>query len=119
MNSPVKNVVDTVFIPVNEIEKAKEWYGKILGIDGEIMHGHLCVLDMKGTSVVLDEMPLWRESEDKINPINIPFIQFATDDIYKSFQFMKDNGVELVTGIEHGHFFTIKDPDGNMLMVCQ
>ncbi|WP_081755961.1 VOC family protein [Paucisalibacillus sp. EB02] len=119
MNSPLKNKINTVFIPVNNIEKAKHWYEKILGVEGEIMHGHLCVLDMVGTGVILDEMPLWRNEEGNISPYQVPSVQFGTNDIQKSYQFMKDNGVELVTGIEHGHFFVIKDPDGNMLMVCQ
>ncbi|WP_084287613.1 VOC family protein [Paucisalibacillus globulus] len=119
MNSPLKNKINSVFIPVNNIENAKEWYGKILGVDGEIIHEHLCVLDMVGTGVILDEMPLWRNEEGKITPNHVPTVQFGTDDIQKSYQFMKDNGVELVTEIEHNHFFILKDPDGNMLMVCQ
>jgi predicted enzyme related to lactoylglutathione lyase len=119
MKSPIKNKVSTVFIPVSSIEAAKKWYSEVLGVNGEIIHGHLCVLDMEGTGVVLDEMPKWRNSEGKIKSIQVPAIQFGTDDIQQSYQFMKGNGVELITEIENGHYFVIKDPDGNMLMVCE
>jgi predicted enzyme related to lactoylglutathione lyase len=119
MGSPLKNKINAVFIPVNNIEKAKEWYSTILGVGGEIMHGHLCVLDMEGTGVILDEMPAWREKGELITPYQVPSIQFGTDDIQASYRFMKDNSVEFVTDIQFGHFFVIKDPDGNMLMVCE
>ncbi|MOA24632.1 Glyoxalase-like domain protein [compost metagenome] len=48
-----------------------------------------------------------------------PMFHFNTDDIHKAYQLMKDKGVELVSEIENGHFFNIKDPDGNMLMICK
>ncbi|WP_047985961.1 VOC family protein [Ornithinibacillus californiensis] len=119
MNNPLKNKVTTVFIPVKDVEIAKEWYANILGIEGEIMHGHLCVLDMDGTGIVLDEMPAWRNAEGEISPFQAPFVQFATNDIHASHKWMKENGVVMVTGIEHEHYFVFKDLDGNMLMVCQ
>ncbi|MER2116261.1 MAG: VOC family protein, partial [Solibacillus isronensis] len=28
-------------------------------------------------------------------------------------------GVELITEIEQNHYFNFKDPDGNILMICQ
>lgn len=33
--SPIKNRIGGVFIPVRNLEKAKEWYRKILGLEGE------------------------------------------------------------------------------------
>jgi catechol 2,3-dioxygenase-like lactoylglutathione lyase family enzyme len=42
-----------------------------------------------------------------------------TDDIQASYQFMQEQGVELVTDIENGHWFAFRDPDGNLLMVCK
>ncbi|HWO75245.1 MAG TPA: VOC family protein [Bacillus sp. (in: firmicutes)] len=119
MKSPLRDKINAVFIPVSNIEQAKEWYSTIFGVDGEIMHGHLCVLHMKETAVILDEMPAWRRENEGITPYQVPSVQFGTDDINTAYQFMKDNGVELVTDIQHGHFFVFKDPDGNMLMVCQ
>lgn len=31
----------------------------------------------------------------------------------------KKKQIELVTTIQHEHYFTFKDPDGNHLMVCK
>lgn len=32
---------------------------------------------------------------------------------------MTDKGVEIITDIKNGHWFTFKDPDDNVLMVCK
>jgi hypothetical protein len=47
--------------------------------------------------------------------------QPSTDlfDLAASFSFMKEKGGELVTKIEHDHWFAFRDPDGNLLMVCR
>lgn len=40
------------------------------------------------------------------------------EDLKGSFDYMKALGVNLVTKIEHDHWFVVKDPDGNKLMIC-
>lgn len=64
MNSPILKQIGTVFIPVSNIEKARDWYCNILGlkVDGEIQFGHLYVISMDGTGIVLDSKIY---SEDK------------------------------------------------------
>ncbi len=121
VKSPVKNKINLVFIPVSDVEKAKQWYEKILGIqDGEVHFGHLFAAGMdEGSGMILDTMPMWRDENGKLPTLNVPAIQFGTEDVHASYQFMKENGVELVTEIQHGQFFVFKDPDGNMLMVCE
>ncbi|WP_077324201.1 VOC family protein [Virgibacillus siamensis] len=120
MKSPIKNKVTTVFIPVRDIEKSKEWYSRMLGIeDGEVMFNHLFIAKMEGTGMILDQMPMWRDEHGNISPLNVPAIQLATDDVNASYQFMRDNDVEVVTEVMDNHWFVFKDPDGNMLMVCQ
>lgn len=120
IKSPIKNKVNLVFIPVSDIEKSKDWYARILGIEkGEDLFDHLFVADMDGAGMILDTMPMWKDNNGKGPRLNFPAIQFATDDIHGSYQFMKDNGVELVTDIQNDHYFVFKDPDGNVLMVCQ
>ncbi len=120
IKSPIRNRIQTVFFPVRDIEKAKKWYSEILNIqDGEVQFGHLFVAEMEGTDLILDTMPKWRDEEGELATLNVPVIQFGTDDIHASYAFMKENGVELVTEVEHGHYFVFKDPDGNMLMVSR
>src|SRR5690348_8104984 len=112
MVSPIKNRIGGAFIPVRDIEKARDWYCKILGIpaDCEIMNGHLCPLPMEGSGVILDTMPLWGGKEASGVPtFKTPAFTFLTDDLQASYQFMQDNQVELVTQIEHDHWFVFKD----------
>ncbi|GIN73105.1 hypothetical protein J14TS2_35800 [Bacillus sp. J14TS2] len=116
MCSPILKEIGTVFIPVSNIEKARDWYCDILGLkaEGDIQFGHLYVISMNGTGIVLDSKIY---AKDKI--FKTPAFHFNTEDIEEAFQFMKNKGVNLITNIEHGHYFNFKDPDGNILMVCK
>ncbi|MEX2461684.1 MAG: VOC family protein [Paenibacillaceae bacterium] len=122
VQSSIKNQVGGVFIPVRDIEKARDWYCKILGVssDGDILFGHLYLLPMDGPDVILDQMPMWGGKEPEGPPTyKTPAFMFQTDDIYASYQFMKNNEVELVTEIQSEKWFVFRDPDGNLLMVCK
>lgn len=65
MNSPIQSQIAGVFIPVRDIEKARNWYARILGIGpGSVHFGHLCPLSHEGTcGILLDTMPLWGGKE--------------------------------------------------------
>jgi catechol 2,3-dioxygenase-like lactoylglutathione lyase family enzyme len=122
VKSPLKNQIGGVFIPVKDIEKAREWYCNILGLpaDCPIHNGHLCPLPMQGSGIILDTMPTWGGKEPGgAQAYQTPAFMFLTDDIQASYQFMQEHGVELVTEIENGHWFAFRDPDGNLLMVCK
>ena len=116
MGNPILRQIGTVFIPVSNIEKARDWYCDILGLkaDGEIQFGHLYVINMEGdTGMVLDSKIY---SEDKV--FKTPAFHFNTENIEQAYHFMKDKGVNLITEIEHNHYFNFMDPDGNVLMIC-
>lgn len=119
--TPIKNRIGSVFVPVRNLEKAKEWYRKILGLEGgEEYFDHIFVAPMEGTAgLVLDAMPKWRKEDGDISTYQVPSIQFLTDDIQASYQFMKENNVELVTEIQDNFYFVFKDLDGNLLMICK
>ncbi|WP_199615119.1 VOC family protein [Paenibacillus alkalitolerans] len=122
--SPIKNKLGTVFIPVRDIERSRDWYCNLLGISKDeckIMHGHLCPLPMQGTAgIILDTMPMWGGNEPGGAPnIRVPAVMLLTDDLQASYQFVKDNDVTMVTEIEFDHWFVIKDPDENLLMICR
>ncbi|MCD9022573.1 VOC family protein [Cohnella sp. NL03-T5] len=120
--SPIKNKVGSIFVPVRDIEKAREWYCRLLGVpsDCQIMNGHLCPLPMEGTGIILDTMPMWGGKEPGGAPnIKTPAFLLLTSDLQASYEYVKENNVTLVTDIEHDHWFVIKDPDGNLLMVCR
>lgn len=38
--------------------------------------------------------------------------------IEASYSYVKERGIEVMTEIEHGHWFVIKDGDENLLMIC-
>lgn len=114
--NPISNKINGVFIPVSNVEVARDWYCDILGLptDGEIYFGHIYVLPMEGPNIVLDSKIYSRE-----NAYTVPAFQFHTSDIERAYAFLREKNVELITGIENGHWFNFKDPDGNVLMVCK
>ncbi|OZM56850.1 glyoxalase [Lottiidibacillus patelloidae] len=116
MKSPILNEVGAIFIPVKNIEKARDWYCEMLGlpVEGEVQFGHIYVLPMEGPNIVLDSKIY---SEEKV--FQVPMFHFNTEDIEAAYTYMKEKGVELTSAIEHQHYFTYKDPDGNHLMVCK
>ncbi len=115
-SSPILNQIGTVFIPVRHIEQARDWYCDILGLpnDGEILFGHLYIIPMHGTGIVLDSQIY---SEEKV--FGVPAFHFNTNNIQEAYDYMKSKNVEIVTDIEHEQWFNFKDPDGNLLMVCK
>jgi len=121
--SPIMNQIGSVLIPVRDIEKARRWYCAVMGLneaDCTIMHGHLCPLPMEGTGIILDTMPMWGGDRPEGAPvIETPAFMLLTEDLEGSLTYMKELGVELVTDIEHDHWFVVKDPDGNKLMICR
>jgi len=117
MKNPIQNLIRGVFIPVSNIENARDWDCGLLDLptDGEIYFGHIYVLHMQGhTNIVLDS---------EIYSPDIVFkeavLQLATNDIEKSYEYMKSRNVEVITEIQNNQWFNFKDPDGNVLMVCQ
>lgn len=117
MTSPIENKVKGVFIPVSNIEKARDWYCRLFKLpsDGEIFFGHLYVLPMQGAVDIVLDSKIY--APDRI--MKVPVVQLATQNIEQSYAYMKSLEVELLTEIENGHWFNFKDPDGNVLMVCQ
>ncbi|RCW62734.1 VOC family protein [Saliterribacillus persicus] len=114
--NPIQNKISGIFIPVSNIEKARDWYCDILGVDnsGEIIAGHLYVIPLVGANLVLDSK-IFKEN----HTFKVPAFHIDTEDIEAAYQYMQDKKVELITAIEHGHWFNFKDPDGNQLMICQ
>ncbi|WP_462413586.1 VOC family protein [Neobacillus sp. Marseille-QA0830] len=114
--SPILDEIGTIFIPVSHIENARDWYCDILGIppEGEVLFGHLYVIPLNGTSIVLDSKIYSGDVTFKA-----PAFHFNTRNIEEAFQYMKSKNVELTTEIQHNHWFNFKDPDGNQLMVCK
>jgi catechol 2,3-dioxygenase-like lactoylglutathione lyase family enzyme len=114
--NPILNQIGTVFIPVSNIEEARNWYCDILCLasEGEILFGHLFIVPMNGTGIVLDS----RIFSDE-NIFKAPLFHFNTNNIENAYEYMMQKKVEITTGIENNQWFNFKDPDGNHLMVCE
>ncbi|MBT2661963.1 VOC family protein [Bacillus sp. ISL-45] len=115
--NPILTQIGTVFIPAGNIEEARDWYCDILGLNvqGEILFGHLFVLPTtNGTGIVLDSK-IFSEK----NTFKTPAFHFNTNNIEEAYEYMKGKNVELITEIEHEHWFNFKDPYGNHMMVCK
>ncbi|MCR8644410.1 VOC family protein [Paenibacillus sp. N1-5-1-14] len=117
MTSPIKNQIGSIFIPVSNIEAARDWYCRILQVSttNEIIYGHLFIVPMQGTAGIILDSKIY--APERV--FQTPVFQFTTDDIEEAYAYMQEQGVQLVTGIEHGHWFNFKDPDGNLLMICK
>lgn len=115
----IKNKVGAIFIPVRNIHEAREWYCSLLNLEPsyEILFEHLCCipLDNNGLNLVLDSKIYNVDSYAQL-----PMFHFNTDNIHEAYQFLKNKGIEIVNHLEDdGHYFTIKDPYGNILMICK
>lgn len=117
MSNPIKKRMNGVFIPVSNLEQARDWYCRLFDIpnDGEIFFGHIYVIDLEGSASLILDSKIY--APDHV--YKVPSIQLASDDIQQSYEYVKSLGIEPITDIENGHWFNIQDPDGNVLMICQ
>lgn len=113
---PLSNKITGIFIPVKDIERARDWYCDLLQIKptNDFPGGHLYILEMKDLNIVLDSK-IYREE----TILQTPSFHFDTDDIQSAYDYIQSKDIELVTEIQFGHYFNFKDPNGNHLMVCQ
>ncbi|GEN46068.1 VOC family protein [Alkalibacillus haloalkaliphilus] len=117
MKSPVQTKVGAIFIPVKDIKKAKEWYCDLLNIEtpNEIIADHLFVIDLDyDLKVVLDSKIYEKRIID-----DVPLFHFNTSNIETAYKYVQLKGIEVLTAIQHDHFFNIRDLDGNVLMICK
>lgn len=122
--SPIKLVVENVFIPVGEIGRARAWYRDVLGLPvGDVLSGHLCCIPMEhGPGLLLDQKLTIDGVGPNVKRGDYPLFMFTTDDIHASLAFLQARGVDVVEYdgkvIHNGHWFNFRDREGNLLMVC-
>ncbi len=115
-NHPIKNRIGSVIVPVQNLKRATEWFSRILGqpIKPERQDGGpIYWFDMEnGTGILLDDNRNNRDQDVH------PTFMLGARDIHRAYQFLRDSGVEMLTDIRFDHYFNIKDPDGNAVMIC-
>jgi catechol 2,3-dioxygenase-like lactoylglutathione lyase family enzyme len=111
----IHNEIGTVFVPVRDIEAARDWYCSLLDIEpvGDILFGHLYLVRMRaGCGLALD-------GKDFVGPHDRkPLFHFNTLDLEAARAQALVSGAEEVGPVTDGVFFTFKDPDGNLMMVA-
>jgi catechol 2,3-dioxygenase-like lactoylglutathione lyase family enzyme len=115
MAGAIEREIGTVFVPVRDIEAARDWYRALLGHapGGEILFGHLHVVPMQaGSGLVLDSKGFAGPHDRK------PAFHFNTRDVAAAREHAIRLGAADVGPVTDGVFFTFKDPDGNLLMVA-
>lgn len=117
--SPVLARISGAFIDIKDMKSAAAWYTDLLGVPLDQRTAEQTVYTVpvkKGASLLLDQNRYLKQE-----PFSVLFM-FDTDDIEASYDYAANCGMEFHGEIErHGEvsFFILKDPDGNLIMVCQ
>ncbi|PGR04459.1 VOC family protein [Priestia megaterium] len=122
MSSPVFNKMNTVFIHVSHLKTSVKWYSELLSQEYKMSEVKDPVYNLKidgETGLTLDAGPEGTEKQIVASPH--PIFNFYTEDIKEAYEFVKgmDYTIESpITSFEDFLFFTIKDPDGHVVMIC-
>ncbi|WP_373230758.1 effector binding domain-containing protein [Cohnella sp.] len=117
--SPVQARISGAFIDVMDMKSTAAWYTDLLGLplDERIAEQTVYTVPVtKGASLLLDQNRYLKQE-----PFSVLFM-FNTDNIQASYDYAATCGMEFHCEIErHGEvsFFILKDPDENLIMVCQ
>ena len=105
----------TVIYHVNDIDKAKEWYSKITGIQPYFDQPFYVGFDINGFELGLDP------DNNKIKQGNNSIAYWSVDDIEKAVEKLKENGAVIVSPVQNVgdniYVAIIKDPFGNSVGV--
>lgn len=110
--------VDTLFIPVRDLESAVTWYTEVLGLNLNWRNdegGYACV-----DGGVLPITLVKAAKECEFTPfVNAPYNFYAVD-IDETHKSLSDKGIEVgeIETLYNVRWFWFKDPDGNRLEVC-
>lgn len=122
MNSPLYNKVNNVFIHVSNLKKSAEWYYNLLGIpfDAEKVESPVHNIPVTSeTGLTLDDHTF--DPGFNLEPSDHVLFNLLVDDVDEAYSFVKSHGITITKEIERiGDFayFNFKDPDGNVLMIC-
>jgi predicted enzyme related to lactoylglutathione lyase len=122
LKSLLFNKVNNVFVHVSDLKKSAEWYYALLGFpyDQEKVESPVHNIPVASeTGLTLDDHTF--DPGFKLKPSEHVLFNFLVDDVDEAYEFIKYKGIPIVKEIERiGDFayFNFKDPDGNILMIC-
>lgn len=103
---------DNFFVPVDDLERAKEFYGQKLGL---ALKFDFANAGMSAFSVGSEEPAIILKDRHKF-PDAKPTIWFVVDDVQQSYTALKDRGVTFLSEpfqIRTGNAVEFEDPFGN------
>lgn len=112
----IKNRINTCFIHLKDLKKAKEWYKTVFPFKVSSESDDFLMFKMEGTELIL----LQSHHKD-ITPLPYSVFFFETSDVNQVFQELTQKGVktdgieEFPEGMQGCHVY---DPEGNMLLIC-
>ncbi|SES64575.1 hypothetical protein SAMN05216389_101229 [Oceanobacillus limi] len=122
MVNPIKNKVNTIFVHVTDLKRSVKWYSQLLNqeVELETVSNPVYNIPMNQyTGLTLDAGP--KGVTKQIQPSKNPLFNFHTDDIQQAYDYILELDYrvesEIVT-FDDFAFFTISDPDGNVIMIC-
>jgi lactoylglutathione lyase len=109
--------VCVISVYVTDMEKAIDFYGKVLGFEVNKRYGDKIV------SLVHEGVPIVLEEHDQTTGGSGIVLGLQTDDVYQTANELKDQGVELLmpepADCPPGKYISFKDPFGNILEYLQ
>ncbi|MCM3118714.1 VOC family protein [Neobacillus sp. MER 74] len=122
MNSPIKNQINTIFVHVSDLEKSVIWYSQLLGQAYDTAEIRRPVYNIEindHTGLTLDAGP--EEIIKEANNYEYPLFNFHTDQINAAYNYVNSLGYKIeseIVNFDDFSYFTISDPDRNIIMVC-
>lgn len=105
--------IDTVFLPVRDIDAAIAWYTETLGLTLRWKSANYAALN-------LAETPLTLYQPERFTPVDAVPFNFYSPDADQAHRRLALQGALVMPIQEHPgiRFFDFRDPDGNLLSVC-
>ena len=119
---PIQNQMNGVFVHVTDLKASAKWYGDLVGldIDTQSISSPVFNVPINGTtSLTLDDHTFDPTFKRVISPS--PLFNLFAPDIEEAARYVMEKGIEIVRDIEwvgETAWFNIKDPDGNVVMIC-
>lgn len=117
-SSPIKSKITNVFVNVTDLKRATEWYNHLLQLPIKPEEEQFIyeIIMAQGANLLLDVNRYVQKQDYKT------LFMFETHDLAAAHDFLIENNISIFTPMERYEtvsFLTFKDPDGNVLMVCQ
>ncbi|QGS69284.1 VOC family protein [Oceanobacillus sp. 143] len=114
--------MNSVFIHVTNLKKAAKWYSDLLGLQVDLnkVVSPVFNVPIRGTtSLTLDDHTFDPSFEHNVS--SSPIFNLYAPNIDEAYKYIKDKDITIVREIEivgDTAWFNIKDPDGNVVMIC-